>query len=139
SPIGPLVPTISELKTATQLGVYAQDQIAWDNWRLTLGGRYDWAKGTTTDRFAAVSTTQKDEAFTGRVGLGYLFDNGLAPYVSYSTSFEPEIGLDGNGDPFKPTTAQQYEVGIKYQPVGGESFVALSVFDLTRQNIRTRD
>ncbi|CAK7258103.1 MULTISPECIES: TonB-dependent siderophore receptor [unclassified Shinella] len=139
TPIGTLVPAISELKTATQIGLYAQDQIAWDNWRLTLGGRYDWAKGTTTDRFAAVSTTQRDHAFTGRVGLTYLFDNGLAPYVSYSTSFEPEIGLDGNGDPFRPTTAQQYEVGIKYQPEGSNSFFTLSVFDLTRQNILTRD
>lgn len=138
-PIGPLVPAISELKTATQIGLYAQDQIAWENWRLTFGGRYDWAEGVTTDRLWATSTTQKDEAFTGRVGLGYLFDNGVAPYISYSTSFDPEFGLDGTGTPFKPTTAQQYEVGIKYQPVGGNSFFTLSVFDLTRQNIRTRD
>ncbi|MEW9612514.1 TonB-dependent siderophore receptor [Shinella sp. S4-D37] len=139
TPVGSLVPTISELKTATQVGLYAQDQVAWNNWRLTFDGRYDWAEGTTTDRLWATSTTQKDHALTGRVGLGYLFDNGLAPYVSYSTSFDPEIGLDGNGDPFRPTTARQYEIGIKYQPVGSQSFFALSVFDLTRQNILTRD
>ena len=139
SPTGPLVPGIDELKKATQIGLYAQDQIALDRWRLTLGGRYDWAKGTTEDRLWGGTTTQKDEAFTGRVGLTYLFDNGLAPYASYSTSFEPEIGLDSSGNPFKPSTAQQYEVGIKYQPEGSDSFVAVSAFVLRRQNILTRD
>lgn len=139
SPIGPLVPGISELKTANQIGLYAQDQIAWNDWRLTFGGRYDWAEGTTEDRLGGTRSTQKDDAFTGRVGLTYLFDSGIAPYVSYSTSFDPEIGLDSEGNPFKPSTAEQYEVGIKYQPVGGDSFFALSAFDLTRQNIRTRD
>ncbi|MGV6873099.1 TonB-dependent siderophore receptor [Pseudochelatococcus sp. B33] len=138
-PLGPLVPGISELKTATQVGLYAQDQIALDRWRLTLGGRQDWAEGTTRDRLYGGSTTQKDDKFTGRVGLTYLFDSGFAPYASYSTSFEPEIGLDSQGNPFKPTTAQQYEVGIKYQPPGANSFIAVSAFDLKRQNILTRD
>lgn len=138
SPIGPFQPGISELKTATQIGLYAQNQIAFDRWRLTLGGRYDWAEGTTEDRMNGGVTEQKDDAFTGRVGLTYLFDNGLAPYVSYSTSFEPEIGADVYHNPFKPTTAQQYEVGVKYQPEGYDGFFAVSAFDLTRQNIRTR-
>lgn len=140
SPVGPLVPGISELKKATQVGLYAQDQIAFERWRLTLGGRYDWARGSTEDRLWDAGTTiQEDDAFTGRVGLTYLFDNGLAPYFSYSTSFEPEIGLDSSGNPFEPSTAQQYEVGVKYQPEGGDSFIALSAFDLTKQNILTRD
>lgn len=39
------------------------------------------------------------------------------------------------GIAFEPTTAQQVEVGLKYQPVGSESFVGVSVFDLKRQNI----
>ncbi len=139
SPIGPFEPGISELKKARQIGVYVQDQIAWERWRLTLGGRYDWAQGDTIDRLYGGTSRQKDEDFTGRVGLTYVFDNGLAPYASYSTSFEPEIGLDGQGDPFKPTTAKQYEIGIKYQPKGQDSLITISAFDLTRQNILTRD
>ena len=35
-----------------------------------------------------------DSANTGRVGLNYLFDFGLSPYVSYSTSFTPTSGAD---------------------------------------------
>jgi hypothetical protein len=33
----------------------------------------------------------KDQAFTGRPGLVYLFDNGLAPFVSYSESLADSI------------------------------------------------
>jgi iron complex outermembrane receptor protein len=139
SPVGTLVPGISELKKDKQIGFYAQDQIAFNRWRLTLGGRYDWVEGVTTDRLVGGTTTQKDEAFTGRIGLVYLFDNGFAPYLSYSTSFEPEIGLDSHGSPFKPTTAKQYEIGVKYQPKESDNFVAVSIFDLTRQNILTQD
>jgi iron complex outermembrane receptor protein len=139
SPVGTLVAGISELKKERQIGFYAQEQIAFDSWRLALGGRYDWVKGLTADRLWGGATTQKDQAFTGRIGLVYLFDNGFAPYLAYSTSFEPEIGLDSRGRPFEPTTARQYEIGVKYQPKGSDNFVAASVFDLTRQNILTQD
>ena len=43
-------------------------------------------------------------AQTGRIGLNYLFDVGLSPYVSYSTSFTPNLGADGGGRSFRPTT-----------------------------------
>ncbi|WP_323166808.1 TonB-dependent receptor domain-containing protein, partial [Pseudomonas bubulae] len=81
---------------------------------------YDWAStdGTTkTLRTGAKSKSSLDsEAFTGRVGLVYLFDNGLAPFVSYTESFLPLAGADVNKKPFEPSTGNQYEVGVKYQP-----------------------
>ncbi|WP_210244959.1 TonB-dependent receptor [Mesorhizobium sp. J18] len=75
------------MKKAAQTGLSAQDQIAFDHWRLALGGQYDWAEGSTEDHlWGGRTTVQRDDAFTGRIGLTYLFDNGLAPYISYSTS-----------------------------------------------------
>ena len=35
----------------------------------------------------------------------YNFDNAVAPYVSYSESFEPQSGTDRDGRPFDPTEA----------------------------------
>src|SRR5690606_33292459 len=126
---------------------YLQDQIALDRWRLTLSGRYDSADNKIVqhiDEFTLlpdrVRTTQRDHDFTGRFGLAYLFDNGIAPYVSFSTSFEPEIGLNANtGKPFEPTKGRQYELGVKYQPPGVNGFVTLSLFDLTQRNVVTVD
>jgi iron complex outermembrane receptor protein len=64
---------------------------------------------------------------------------GLAPYFSYSESFEPTFGTNFNGKPFKPTTGQQYEIGLKYQPEEFNSFITFSAFDLTQQNVLTAD
>lgn len=94
-----------------QTGVYIQDQISYGGLALTLGGRHDWVN--LHDR--AADATTKQEKFTYRVGLNYVFDNGIAPYVSYSTAFEPVLGTDSMTlMPFEPSTARQIEGGVKY-------------------------
>ncbi len=82
---------------------------------------------------------QDAEAFSGRAGLAYQFDNGIVPYISYSTSFEPVSGLDYNGRAFDPTTGKQYEAGIKYKPTDWNGLLTLSWYDLTQQNVTTND
>lgn len=123
--------------TRRQTGFYAQDQIAFDDhWHLLLGGRYDLARSETESNLNGSRTSRDDEAFTGRVGLVYVADNGLAPYVSYSESFNPSTSSDPlSGRPFDPETGKQYEVGIKFQPEGARSFVSLALFDITKQNV----
>lgn len=132
--------------SASQLGLYAQDRIRWDNWVLTLGGRYDIVDTKTTYHLSRTLLARPDvtyddqqRAFTGRVGLGYLFDNGFAPYLSYSTSFQPATESDVRGNPFNPTTGQQWEAGVKYQPVDWNGFVSASVFEIIQQNVTTAD
>lgn len=125
------------IQTQRQIGIYAQDQLKLDKWALLLSGREDWASSDSDNYVAGTSTTQDDHAFTGRVGLSYLFDSGFTPYASYSTSFNPQIGVSAGGDAFKPTKGQQYEVGVKYQPTGYNSFITASWFDLTQQNVLT--
>lgn len=125
-----------------QTGLYLQDQIKLDRWVISLGGRYDWVDSTNatsnpTTTTPAVIAKQNDRAFTGRAGLIYLFDNGVAPYASYSTSFEPLVGVDIAGDAFRPTKGEQYEAGLKYQPPGWNTLLTFAAFDLTQQNVRT--
>ncbi len=136
SPITNLTPYTDTDTDQQQVGLYAQDQVKLGNWRLTLGGRQDWADAKVYDNLtSAYQPEQKDSAFTSRAGLVYLADNGLAPYVSYSESFQPVAGSDSDGNVFVPETGKQYEIGLKYQPVGWNSFFTASVFDLTRQNV----
>ncbi|MEC7816916.1 MAG: TonB-dependent siderophore receptor [Pseudomonadota bacterium] len=119
-----------------QTGVYLQDQIRIDRWTVSLGGRYDVARSTTVDNLAGTTTARDDEAFSGRAGVSYQLDNGLAPYVSYMESFLPTTGNDANGNPFEPETAHQYEIGVKYQPVA-DTLITLAWFDLTREDYLT--
>lgn len=115
----------------SQTGVYLQDQLKIDKWVFLLGGRYDWASNQKDDRDPQ---TQKDEKFSGRAGIVYLFDNGIAPYASYSESFLPVMGVTANNSQLDPEVGKQYEVGVKYEPPGGNSLYTLAVFDLTKQN-----
>lgn len=122
-----------------QTGLYLQDQIKWDKWTFLAGLRQDWAKTRTEDKVADTNSHQSDQALTGRAGVVYAFDNGISPYASFSNSFEPVVGTDAQGQAFKPTKGEQYEVGIKYQPVGWDSFITLSAFQIKQENVRTTD
>ncbi|MEB2847831.1 TonB-dependent siderophore receptor [Endobacterium cereale] len=125
----------------SQVGLYAQDQVEWDHFVFSLGGRYDWANTDTRTRIRSggsdVSVNQRDGQFTWRTGLVYNFDNGISPYLGYSTSFNPASGTDRNKKAFDPTTGEQFEVGVKYQPEGSNSFVTLSAYHLTQDNVLT--
>jgi iron complex outermembrane recepter protein len=137
--IGPLTVFQDSVEDTDQVGLYIQDQIKFfDKLVLTLGGRQDWAGSKIHNRIGD-NSEQDDDDFTWQAGVVYLFDNGLAPYFSYAESFEPQSGVDINGQPFVPTTGDQFEVGIKYQPTGYDSFITLSAYQLTRQNILTPD
>ncbi|KZD07850.1 TonB-dependent siderophore receptor [Oceanibaculum pacificum] len=133
-------PVTSIEQSYDQVGIYLQDQIKFDEkWVLLLGGRQDWVEDESLNRLNGANTATSQDAFTGRVGLVYLSETGLAPYVSYSESFQPQAGVQANGSAFVPTTGQQYEVGVKYQPPGRDSSVTFAVYELTRQNVVTGD
>jgi iron complex outermembrane receptor protein len=120
-----------------QTGVYAQDQIGiGQRLFILLGGRNDWV------RINSSGSEQKEHKFTYRVGANYVSAIGLAPYISYATSFEPVIGTDTNtGQPFKPTSVKQVEGGVKYDARGLPSniklFATAALFDIKQSNFVT--
>ena len=123
-----------------QTGFYAQDNIKIDKKLvITLSGREDLTKLTTRNLLAGSASEQSPSKFTGRAGITYVSDFGLAPYFSYSTSFLPTTGVNFYGVPFNPTTGTQYEGGVKYQPRESNSFITASVFQLNQRNVQTPD
>lgn len=122
-----------------QTGLYAQDQAEWNHWVLTLGGRYDFAKTSTYTRSTSSLSEINDQQFTWRGGLNYVFDNGVAPYFSYSESFEPVSGSTKQGKPFDPSRGKQYEAGVKYVPKDLPVTVTAAVFQLTKDKNLTAD
>ncbi|EOG8083037.1 TonB-dependent siderophore receptor [Citrobacter sp. CK184] len=127
-----------EQQNLDQMGLYLQDQMSWNNWELLLSGRYDWTEVRTTDYIDSEKTQQNDNKFTWRTGLLYAFDFGLSPYISYSTSYEPNLQTNRapGSAPFKPTTGKQTEVGVKYQPVDN-TLMSLALYDLKQSNVST--
>ncbi len=125
--------TASTRQTQSQLGLYVQDQIKLDRWVFTVGGRQDWVGTDSNGRH------QSDDKFSARVGVNYLFDNGLAPYVGWSQSFQATVGTDFSGNAFVPTTGEQIEAGLKYQPASGNVLATLALYEVTQENTLTVD
>jgi iron complex outermembrane receptor protein len=125
-----------------QAGLYAQDQIKLDRWTLSITGRQDFVNTEVESRGqypAAGTIGRSDSAQTGRVGLNYLFDFGLSPYASYSTSFVPNAAASRTGQAFKPTTGDGWEAGVKFKPVGGNLMLTAAYFDIGQKNVLTSD
>jgi iron complex outermembrane receptor protein len=135
-PPATLFPFIDE--TREQVGVYAQDQMKAGRFIVTLNGRNDWVK-----RNPASGSSQDDEEFTYRAGVNYVFDNGFAPYIQTATSFQPVSGATFAGVPFKPTTGDQIEAGVKYdgRNLGRDVrvFGSLAGYKIVQKNVLTPD
>jgi iron complex outermembrane receptor protein len=136
---GPALLGHPDLYTAmSTVGTYAQDQIRWDRWTFTLGGREDWVDTRLDDRAAGMQTKQDISAFSGRVGLTYRGDYGLSPYISYATSFDPIIGVRmfGNALP-QPTRGKQIEAGLRWQPFGKKLMLSAAAYRIDQTNVVT--
>ncbi|WP_061035573.1 MULTISPECIES: TonB-dependent siderophore receptor [Vibrio] len=124
--------------TTEQLGLYFQDQVRYDALVLLAGGRYDMFKASDDKNSSYPTYDGKDEAdhnqFSYRVGALYELDNGISPFVSYATSFEPAAGTDINGNSLKPQLGEQIELGIKYLSPDMSQQVTASYFHITKKD-----
>lgn len=117
-------------QTVEDLGLYISDQIAYENWRFTLGLRADNVENDTG------SVSQDDDAISTSFGVLYQFDNGISPYASYSESFEPVIGTNQlTGEALEPEEARQYEVGVKYEPQSFPGLITFAYYDIEISNL----
>lgn len=134
-----LGPTLTQRQQ--QFGFYLQDQIRYaERTNLVLGVRRDRASSevNSADPAAIDPDEQVDYATTFRVGLIVDVGAGVSPYVSYSESFLPTVGLDFYGRAFVPQRGSQWEGGIKWQPRAG-TLITLAGFDITEENRQTND
>jgi iron complex outermembrane receptor protein len=134
-------PWVNYLTDPHQAGAYGQDEIHWDRLILTGSLRHDWPRSKQTDRqWAAATTRQSPGQITWRASGLYHFDFGLAPYISYSTSFQPQSGLvsaDGGriAHQASPSVGKQLEGGLKYQLPGTSLLPTAAGFHIEQTNV----
>lgn len=139
NPVGVPVSRYNDLTTTQeQLGFYLQDQMKIDRLTLALSGRHDSVETQVEDRLFSGDYSGDETAFTYRAGAIYNFDNGIAPYVSYSTSFDPQVGLNARtGQPLLAEEGEGFEVGVKYEPQWFKGRFTAAYFDITKSNVLT--
>lgn len=126
----------------SQLGLYLQDEAKVGALTLLAGVRRDRYRSeddarTSYNGFPSAGVTEiRQYRTSGRVAAIYQLGNGLAPYLNYSTSFEPTSGVDTEtGEAFKPTTAKQFEGGLKYRSQDGATQLTAAYFDIKKRNV----
>ncbi len=135
-----LAPSIDTSVATNQESIFAQDQISLGRLHLQIGGREDWSEiRTRSALYPGTDFDQGDRAFTWRAGILYAFPIGLSPYFNYSRSFQPSNALSAAGTPFKPTTGEQYEAGVKYQPLRVDAFLTAALFHIQEDNVLVSD
>lgn len=135
--LGPEVTNnLSSNDELVQTGFYVQDQLAYGNWNLIAGLRYD-KSNLDENRVTGVRTITDTHATTGRLGLLYAFESGFSPFISYSESFLPVTGTTQSGGSLDPETGEQREIGLKYESPDQRYGATLAVFDIQRQNVTT--
>lgn len=136
----PPTPRSDVTNTVKFVGLYLRDQVKLgERLNLVFGARRDQIDNTARDHKSATSATQKSGANTGNIAALVKIAPGVAPYVSYATSFLPVGGNDFAGAQFKPETGRQAELGVKLELDGGRTNVNLALYELKRRNVTTPD
>lgn len=122
-----------------QTGFYLQDEMVWNRWHLDVSGRYDRIVSQQVSDTSGTSNRRSDDHISGRASLLYALDNGLSPYLSYSQAITPAMLPGADGTLLKPTTAEQVEAGLKFQPPGSSDLYSIAIYDLMQKDVATRD
>lgn len=122
-----------------QSGLYLQDEMQWDKWHANVSGRYDRIVSQQDNHSTDISKRRQDDHISGRASLLYAFDSGISPYVSYAQAITPASLNDKDGNALKPSTSEQYEAGVKFQPPGTNDMYTAALYDLTQKDVATRD
>lgn len=127
-------------------GLYLQDQIKLPYNVHVMGGlRYQYIHSTSESGLISDGLTpgaaQTEDAVTPRVGILWQPKKWLSLYSNYAENFGPNsFNTFAFGDILlPPTSAQQWEVGAKTEFFDGRLRATLAYYDLTKQNVATRD
>ncbi len=136
-PAGPFVTSYDETIEVDGRAFYLQHEMAFGEFRLLAGLRYDRTKGVSTSRLLADPVAErKEDSLSPRVGLTWTPREDISLYASYARSFRPqlELGRLSNGAPPEPLEAEGFEVGAKFDLLDGRVRPTIAFFDLERRN-----
>lgn len=137
----------SHTKTdASSLSFFLQDLISFnEKYKMMLGVRYDSYDFATNDVRNQRKRSYRDESLSPNIGFVWQPVESQSFYTSYSKSFSPYGGrglllvsttVSPSTYDAEPQYNEQYEIGVKSDWLDGRLNTQLSVFDITKNNIR---
>ncbi|ANI05524.1 ligand-gated channel [Pseudomonas putida SJTE-1] len=128
---GGITPYTRKKNDATTKAVFLQQNLSFfDRVIATAGVRND-SMDLSSKEYIGREQTEKDNfsETSYRAALTYIVNDEVSTYVSMVESVSPpQVGVT-------PQTGKQYEVGIKYSPMGMDALFSAAVYDLTQENV----
>lgn len=128
---GGITPYTRKKNDATTKAVFLQQNLSFfDRVIATAGVRND-SMDLSSKEYIGGEQTEKDNfsETSYRTALTYIVNDEVSTYVSMVESVSPpQVGVT-------PQTGKQYEVGIKYSPMGMDALFSAAVYDLTQENV----
>ena len=128
--------------SANGVGVYANDTVSiGEHWKIVGGLRWDRYEASIHNSINSPSYATQTNYFTSvRGGVIWQPADWQSYYVSYGTSFNPSLEaltLTNNTQNLPPEHNKSYEVGAKWDLLGGGLSVTQSLFNIEKTNART--
>lgn len=128
---GGITPYTRKKNDATTKAVFLQQNLSfYDRVIATAGVRNDSMELSSKEYIGAVGSERDNFSETSyRGALTYIVNDEVSTYVSMVESVSPpQVGVT-------PQTGRQYEVGIKYSPMGMDALFSAAIYDLTQENV----
>jgi len=129
---------------ATSLSVYGQTQVVLSRqWQAIVGARYERFDVRLDNANTGQRLTRVDDIVSPRAGLLFKPVETVTVYTSYSVSALPSSGdqfssLNATNETLEPEQFRNYEVGAKWDVLGGLSLAA-AAYRLDRTNTSAPD
>ncbi|MEB6588416.1 TonB-dependent siderophore receptor [Pseudomonas asiatica] len=128
---GDITPYTRTKNDATTKAVFLQQNLSfYDRFIVTAGMRNDSMDLSSKEYIGGVQKETDNFSETSyRAALTYIVNDEVSTYVSMVESVSPpQVGVT-------PQTGKQYEVGVKYSPMGMDALFSAAVYDLTQENV----
>ncbi|KAB0550890.1 TonB-dependent siderophore receptor [Pseudomonas argentinensis] len=125
-----LVPYLRTKRDYTTKSVFLQQNLSfYERFIVTAGVRNDSMDLAETDKLSSTKTSDSFSETSLRGALTYIVTDEVSTYVSMVESVSPpEIGTT-------PKRGKQYEVGVKYSPMGMNALFSAAIYDLTQEDV----
>lgn len=130
-----LTPYTAKKNEAKTKAVFLQQNLSfYERLIVTAGMRHDSMDLSSKGYNLYSSPTRFDDndrfsETSYRGALTYIVNDEVSTYVSMVESVSPpQVGVT-------PQTGRQYEVGVKYSPMGMDALFSAAVYDLTQENV----
>ena len=126
-----IAPYSRKKQDVTTKAVFLQQNLSfYDRVIATAGVRNDAMDVSSTEYVGgAVKQSDNLSETSYRAALTYIVNDEVSTYVSMVESVSPpQVGVT-------PQTGKQYEVGVKYSPIGMDAMFSAPVYDLTQENV----